>query len=435
MYPIRISALCIIAPLLSFLPLATLQAQIPQPPPPAPPAPSSPVTIKSNVNVVLVPVLVLDAQGHGVANLTADDFQVFDRGKRQTITGFTIQKRALPLASTPLASSPSSPTNAPSQPLAPPDRYVVFLFDDMHLAAGDLMQVKKVASDMLSTSLAPSDMAAVTTISGLNSGLTRDRAKLQEAIAKLSMQNLYRQSGHGCPDVDYYHGDLIANKNDGQAFEVAVQDAISCAHLQPSMRMVAENMARSAADQAVTLGDQDVRVTLGFFKDLIRRMSKLPGQRTLVLVSPGFLTVTGEAQTLKSQIIDQAAQSNVTISALDARGLYTTNIDASESGSGPVMVLQQKSQYHADAMSANEDVMAELADGTAGTYFHNSNDLAGGFRQLAQAPEVLYLLEFSAANVKLDGSYHALKVKVARDSVKVRSRHGYYAPKPEKKKK
>ena len=58
--------------------------QLQQPPP----------VIRSFVNEVLVPVVVLDAQGHAVGNLTKDDFQVYDDGKPQTITGFTIIKRA-----------------------------------------------------------------------------------------------------------------------------------------------------------------------------------------------------------------------------------------------------------------------------------------------------------------------------------------------------
>jgi VWFA-related protein len=85
-------------------------------------------------------------------------------------------------------------------------------------------------------------------------------------------------------------------------------------------------------------------------------------------------------------------------------------------------------------MSADEDVMAELADATGGTYFHNSNDLSGGFRKLTLAPEYLYLLEFTPQDVKQDGSYHRLKVKLAQDGLKLQARRGYFAPKASKKK-
>ena len=86
-------------------------------------------------------------------------------------------------------------------------------------------------------------------------------------------------------------------------------------------------------------------------------------------------------------------------------------------------------------MTRDEDVMAELADGTGGTYFHNINDLDSGFKNLTAAPEYLYLLELSLENVKQDGTYHYLKVKVDRDGLNLQARRGYFAPKPTKNKK
>jgi hypothetical protein len=81
------------------------------------------------------------------------------------------------------------------------------------------------------------------------------------------------------------------------------------------------------------------------------------------------------------------------------------------------------------------DVSAEQTNGSDGTFFHNSNDLEGGFQLLAQAPEYVYLLDMSLDTVKADGAYHRLKVKVDRDQLKVESRHGYVAPQPPPKQK
>jgi VWFA-related protein len=133
--------------------------------------------------------------------------------------------------------------------------------------------------------------------------------------------------------------------------------------------------------------------------------------------------------------MDMAAQSNVTVSALDARGLYTTEMEASERTKGSAQTTQLKSEYRRSSMSSNENVMAELADGTGGTYFHNSNDLEDGFTRLAEGPECLYLLEFSIKGIKQNGSYHRLKVRVDHDDFKLQARHGYFAPKPAKHKK
>jgi hypothetical protein len=63
-----------------------------------------------------------------------------------------------------------------------------------------------------------------------------------------------------------------------------------------------------------------------------------------------------------------------------------------------------------EALTVQRDVLAALAEGTGGTFFHNSGDFADGPRQTVQAPEVYYVLSFSPRNVKLDGKFHALKV-------------------------
>ena len=395
--------------------------------------------IEVKVNAVLVPVVVRDGQGRAVGSLKKEDFQVFDRDKQEAISGFSIQARAA-VASNTMATE-STPRNSAvnptvsQKPTAAPQRFIVFLFDDMHLSASDLLQVQNAATKMLAGSLSDSDMAAVLSFSGVNSGMTRDRAKLQDAITKVKVQNLYRHSARECPDIDYYQADLIQNKHNDQAFQAAVDDALNCGHLD--MRPMAEHMARAAASRSLAIGDQDVRVSLGFVRDVVRRMASLPGQRTLILMSPGFLTVVPEAMTDKSHILDLAAQSSVTISALDARGLYTTELDASEQGAHTTKALMtgDEGQRHSDSMSLNEDVMAEFADGTGGTFFHNNNDLEGGLQKLAEAPEYVYLLELSLENVKSDGTYHRLKVKVDQDGLKLQARRGYFAPAPEKNKK
>jgi len=161
-------------------------------------------------------------------------------------------------------------------------------------------------------------------------------------------------------------------------------------------------------------------------------LMKLPGERTLILVSPGFQPIEEVARAEESRLMDLAAQSNVTISALDTLGVYNTEITAS-------MGRQASSPYQADirrsSMSLAESALGELADGTGGVFFHGSNDLESGFKALEEGPEVVYVLELPLTGAKSDGSYHRLKVKVSRDGVDVQARRGYFVPKPEKKKK
>ena len=396
------------------------------------PTPNSPAVIRSNVNEVLVPVVVRNGQGRAVGTLTKDDFKVFDDGKQQVITGFTVVKGvsetsdgALPIP------NPDSGPVAPQAP-SPAQRFVVFLFDDLNLSSEDLIKAQKAATKILQTSLPVSDMAAVLSASGTNSGLTRDHAKLQKAILNLKVSNIYRHESRDCPNVDYYQGELIVEKNDRQALEAAVEDAITCGNLDPSMINVATMMAEQAAQHAVAIGEQDFRTNLGFLRTVVSKMGALPGQRVLILVSPGFLTPGTEAMALKSQILNIAAQANLTINAIDARGLYTTNVEASQQSAGSPLAARLQTQYLQASMTSSENVLAELADGTGGTYFHNNNNLEGGLSSLLAGPEYLYLLAFSTANIKSNGSYHNLKVKVNQSGLTLQARRGYIALEPEK---
>jgi VWFA-related protein len=132
-------------------------------------------------------------------------------------------------------------------------------------------------------------------------------------------------------------------------------------------------------------------------------------------------------------VIDLAVRSNVIIDAIDARGLYTAAMTAGDDtrGRNPSKV----SDYRRSSMTAAEQAMGELADGTGGRFFHNSNDLEAGFKAVTAAPEVVYMLELPLDGVKANGSYHRLEVKVDREGMEVQARRGYFMPKPEQRKK
>jgi len=191
-----------------------------------------------------------------------------------------------------------------------------------------------------------------------------------------------------------------------------------------------QRMAMSAATRALAQGEQDSHQTLAQMETVVHAMRKLDGQRIIILLSPGFLSLAPEDMAFKSQILDQAAAANVVINALDVRGLYVGNADASEGQSATIsQTMGATSSDHLASMQASENAMSELAFGTGGNFFHNNNDLVAGLKRLAAAPEYVYLLSIPLKDLKTNGTFHKLKVEVNRKDLDVQARHGYFAPK------
>ncbi len=396
----------------------------------------APATFKARVNLVLVRVVVRDKKGRAVGNLTQQDFKLLDKGKPQTIVKFSMEKSGGAPKPAVVAETTSSEEPA-AAPLPPsPERFLLYLFDDMHANFQDLVVARNAADAHLASGLTPADRAAVFSTSGqVMVDFTDDRQALHDALMRLQPRSRAKTMGTDCPSVSFYQADMIQNRNDTQAFEAAVQDAFVCANLRnPDDRATAENFARAAAMRAVSMGESDSQLALVGLKDAVRRISAMPGQRSIVLVSPGFYLTTSLRHD-EMDVMDRAIRAGVTIGSLDARGLYTIipGGDASTFNNGSVTGSILRSVYERQSYQADADVMAELADATGGTFFQNSNDLGEGFRRLAAAPEYYYILGFSPQNLKLDGSYHVLKVSVPKTSegLSVQARRGYFAPKHE----
>ncbi|MGA3235977.1 MAG: VWA domain-containing protein [Bryobacteraceae bacterium] len=413
------------------------QPQAP-PPQPAPQAPAQPekavtemtthdeqATFKSRVNLVMIPVVVRDGRGKPVAGLKKEDFQLFDRSKPQNISRFTAEKaggQAIKFAED--ADEVAKPAHKDAESVIP-QRFMAYLFDDVHANFGNLAFARQAAIKHMSNDLTPSDRAAIFTTSGQGDvDFTDDKARLLEALNRLLPRPIGRSGGQQCPDISYYMADMIVNKNDSAALAAASADAMACMNLDPSMASTATQIAQGAAQMMLGIGEHETQVTYSVLKDVIRRMAATPGQRIVVLASPGFLT-TDMMRSEESDIMDRAIRNNITINSLDIRGLYVDGADASQARTSRL-----KQQYDRFSARAEGDTLAELAYGTGGTFFENNNSMDEGFRVTGTAPETYYLLGFSPQNLKLDGTFHALKVTLkAPGHLDLQARKGYYAPK------
>jgi VWFA-related protein len=304
-------------------------------------------------------------------------------------------------------------------------------FDDVHLKMADAVTVRVAARKFLDA-MSPGDRIGIFSTSGqLTQDFTSDKEALKQKLLGLMPRGA--MGGHitDCPDVSHYMADQIENKHDPQALAVVIQETLQCM-FGGDQRMLgaAQAAAQSAVMMALNAGDADNNFTYRLLEEVLRRLAGKPGERVLLLASPGFLITTDTLD--ESGIVDRANRSNIVINALDARGLYAPEPggDIAQQNSDTPITAGYKSSYRLSEESQLQFVLMDMAYGTGGTFFHNSNDLEGGLKLAGGVPEVSYVLGYSPQNQKIDGRYHTIKVTLAgKQKYAVQARRGYYAPK------
>jgi VWFA-related protein len=396
----------------------------------------TPTTFKVRVNLVLVRVVVRDAHGQVVPNLRREDFQLFDNRKPQAITYFsaeTPESQAIkPATSVPSGDDAgATPQELESAAKKLPQRFVAMMFDDLHMSMQDAGVVRTAANKLFSA-LAPSDRVGIYSASGqFQVRFTADHELLAKSLLSLVPHPVSGGAGfHDCPDISYYQADLIQNKGDTQALNVAAEDAVQCAFNGDETKIsLATAMAQTAAVRAVSQGDQESEYAYRHVEDAIRQLSAMPGQRVMVFVSPGFIPSSLWSEI--SDLVDRASRAGIVINTIDARGLYTPDLgDIADPSHDSPRTSGFKSSYRLSAQLAQDQVLEDFAYGTGGTFFHNRNDLDEGLRQAVAAPPLSYLLGFSPQNLKVNGRFHGLKVSLTnKQKYSIQARNGYYAPK------
>ena len=97
------------------------------------------------------------------------------------------------------------------------------------------------------------------------------------------------------------------------------------------------------------------------------------------------------------------------INSLDAKGLYTQDMDMPVGGM-PIRSRIARQSQGIRPQSESNDTMAILSASTGGLFFQNNNDLDLGLRELGLLPEYSYSLAFAPPGAP-DGKYHTLKVR------------------------
>ena len=286
-------------------------------------SPQSSGALKAETTLVPVRVVVRDAQGHAVTNLRKEDFKLFQDGKQQQIANFSVEiaTAATKQNAATNSSIPAPTSESPASTFQFPTGFVALFFDDAHLSIQDLTRARDAAGKYLDTALKPSDRVAVLTVSGFTQlDFTDDRAKLHATLLKLLPHPVSAgdAASFDCPPMDFFEADAIRNQNDPQALSIATQDALVCAfNNKPGFYKQAQGMAIGAAERMMNQNDQQTEAVFRRLREIVRRVSVLSGQRSIVMISPGFIYPAHETEL--AEIMDHAIHSDIVINTLDAK--------------------------------------------------------------------------------------------------------------------
>jgi VWFA-related protein len=403
--------------------------------------------LKVTSNLVMVRVVVRDAQGKPVKGLRKEDFKLFDSGKEQSIAQFEVEAAVEPPSPPAVARKPEQAVATLSSAL--PGRFLALYFDDLYTADTDMIQVRRAADDYLAANLQPTDRVAIFTSGAMLSDFTSDPKQIHEALSRLRASLRSPTRVDECPNLsDYQAQEMMKTAGNlnlknpwvtGDAWGLAFDEAqrrncLPCPSGCPPAALIANkdyllNRATTVAGQAEILTHSNLRE----LEQVVKYTSQMPGQRTVILGSPGFLL--GDDQFQLERIIDHALRLQVVISSLDPRGLPVLMRQAD--ASLPYVPLGGASAGAMHRVDLNRevlagDVLAQVAEGTGGEFFHNNNDLKGGFGRLAGSPGA-YILAFAPKDLKPDGKFHQLKVRLAEKEAaySIQARRGYFAPRNE----
>jgi len=389
------------------------------------PAPS----LRVEKNLVQVDVVVRDAKGAPVTQLTQKDFEVFDKGKEQAISQFAVEQAAALVQSHQNSSPIPRPENLSSKGAPAQARYIALFFDDRSTPFSDLRYAQEAAKKFVRENLHQGDEVGVFTASASTSlDFTTDTQKLFQAIESVHLQTLGLPAA-GCPGqprefpLGPYAAYLIADENDIQA-----RNLYLCGQDTPSTEAETEVLAKSILSSSEVIS----KSSLASLRAVIAHLAQMTAHGIVVLASSGFFSASLQQDV--DSVTSEALAVGIVINSLDAKGLgaRAPGGDAKDSplnGLGGLPPSEYEKELLKRQREEMDDVMVSLARDTGGIFYHNNNDLDIGLREMAAVPEVSYRLGFSPANRKPDGKFHDLKVKLTiPGSFEIQARRGYFAP-------
>lgn len=388
----------------------------------------------AQVVAVEVPVQVV-ADGQPVRGLTADNFEVYDGRKKQTVTGFEV----LDLASPETLKKGAVPAAA--------RRHFLMLFDLSFSEPKSIVKARQAATDLVLQDLHPTDLVAVATYRAskgpqLLLGFTSDRQQVEAAIAAL-----------GAPELVDRNRDplqLTAMQARSGMSSTAPVGGGAASEAKVAAQEALVDFLESVAQESQRLERQNQKNQINAFTrsiaDLGRLMNSVGGRKYVVYLSEGFdsaLLRGSDDREEMQQTQDAAASGEIWKVDSEKRFGSTEAVNDVEKMLDEFRradcVVQSvdigglRGQGDQGAQRANgRDALFQIAKGTGGELYENFNDLGDAMGQMLQRTGVTYVLTFQPDDIKFDGSFRRLRVELkgAPKGARAVFRPGYYAPRP-----
>jgi VWFA-related protein len=400
------------------------------------------VRVKSNL--VNIDVIVKDKKGKYVSDLKAEDFVITENGLPQKIEFFDA-----PLSKTDTAKPGVTVVEAPTTstpPATAPRNYISLVLDSQTTDLSNLKQVREGAIRYVNEQLTSGDVVAILSLTNslrMLQPFTQDKSKLIAALENLGT------SGDSKNSESREIAETIAKLRDSLNSAPAVPASgitTNAGGSAAAQAMLASTVLQQYIRMRTMLSLQQARPVLAALAALAEGLRPIPGKKTLVLFSQGFVT----PEVLDWQVqstIDIANRANVAIYIIDSAGLRAA---APASGalvpSAPLSGAaspNQESRIRAvggetvfdnvrqEGQTREYDVLFRLSGDTGGKFIKGNNDIGQGLERINQEIQARYTLAYRSSNQNFDGTFRKVKIEVRRPDIQIISRSGYYAIPPE----
>ena len=379
----------------------------------------------ASVTLVSVDVVVRDGSGNVVRGLTDKDFVVSEDGRAQKIETFSFQEIAAAgpgLADIQLldgledkvraeaarAATATATTTASAAAAAAADltnrRILTIVFDVSSMQPDDVQRAVEDARDWVDEKMTTADLVAIITIGSRLNVLTDFTSNKEEALAALQT-------------LAYSEGTEV----NPEAIVTAATQADAAASADSS----------SAATEADAFQEFNNDVRLRALKTLCQELTPIQQKKALLYFSAGMSRSGDDNQIELRSATSTCNRGNVSIYAVDTRGLQAVAAGGSAASRGNGRSLLTGGGMRGfQQINQSQETLNTLAADTGGRAFTATNDFGEAFSRVQSDLAAYYLLGYQSTNPARDGRYRRIQVRVNRPDVKglrIEARPGYYA--------